>query len=65
MGNSEKNLKKKVSVSKKKSVPLKPNFGLTPVWLGRKMAIFADVHYHIYAKTVGGSEKLQKYADVI
>ena len=33
---------------------------------GRKMAIFADVQYCIYADiVVGGSEKVQKYADVI
>ena len=29
-----------------------------------KMAIFADVHYCIYADIVGESEKGQKYADV-
>ena len=32
---------------------------------GRKMVIFADVQYCIYADIVGGSEKVQKYADVI
>ena len=32
---------------------------------GQKMAIFADVQYSIYADIVGGSEKVQKYADVI
>ena len=32
---------------------------------GQKMAIFADVQYCIYADIVGGSEKVQKYADVM
>ena len=29
------------------------------------MAGFADIQYCIYADIVGGSEKVQKYADVI
>ena len=29
------------------------------------MSIFADVQYYIYADVVGGSKKVQKYADVI
>ena len=29
------------------------------------MASFAEVQYCIYADTVGGSEKVQNYADVI
>ena len=32
---------------------------------GQKMAVFADVQHYIYADIVGGSEKVQKYADVI
>ena len=31
----------------------------------REMAIFANVQYFMYATIVGGSEKAQKYADVI
>ena len=31
----------------------------------RKTVIFADVQYCIYADIVGGSEKVQNYADVI
>ena len=31
----------------------------------RKIAIFDDVHYCIYADLVVGSQKVQKYADVI
>ena len=36
-------------------------------WVGgvRKMAIFADVHVSTIYADVGGSEKVQKYADVI
>ena len=37
-------------------------------WAGggvQKRAVFADVQYCIYANIVGGSEKVQKYADVI
>jgi hypothetical protein len=33
-------------------------------WLW-KMTIFADVHLCIYADIMGGSGKVQKYADVI
>ena len=29
------------------------------------MAIFADVQYFMFADIVGGSEKVQKYDDVI
>ena len=29
------------------------------------MASFADVHYCIYADMVGGSEKVQNYAEII
>ena len=32
---------------------------------GWEIAIFADVEYCIYTDIVGGSEKVQKYADVI
>ena len=34
---------------------------------GRKIAIFADVQYSVFIlkNVVGGSEKVQKYADVI
>ena len=32
---------------------------------GQKMAVFADVQYCIYANKEGGSEKVQKYSDVI
>jgi hypothetical protein len=32
---------------------------------GSKKAVFADVQYYIYADKVGGSEKVQNYADVI
>ena len=31
----------------------------------RKMAIYTEVQYFIYADIVGGSEKVQSYADVI
>ena len=37
-------------------------------WMGewvRKMTIIADVQYCIYADVVGGSKKVQKYADII
>ncbi len=30
-----------------------------------EMVIFADVYYCIYADTVGGSEKVQKYAEIV
>ena len=29
------------------------------------MASFEDVLYYVYADTLGGSEKVQKYADVL
>ena len=34
---------------------------------GRKIAVFADVQYSVFIlkNVVGGSEKVQKYADVI
>ena len=32
---------------------------------GQKMVIFADVQYCTYVDIVGGSEKVQRYADVI
>ena len=32
---------------------------------GRKMVIFADVQYCIFAEGVGGSKKVNKYADII
>ena len=33
--------------------------------MDKRRAIFADVSYCNYADIVGGSEKVQKYADVI
>ena len=31
----------------------------------RKLAIFADVQYCIYANIDGGSDEVQRYADVV
>ena len=31
----------------------------------KKRAVFADIRYCIYADMVGGSKKVQKFADVI
>ena len=31
----------------------------------QKVAVFEDVQYYIYADKVGGSEKVQNYADLI
>ena len=32
---------------------------------GQKIGIFADIQYCIYSNIVGGSEKVEKYADIL